>query len=60
MSTEDEQIQGTLYLQRMGQYYKLGNKHGTMPQLCTRNQFAVRLLSLMPLDEMVHVEKSLR
>uniref|UniRef100_A0A2S2NJR4 KRAB-A domain-containing protein 2 n=1 Tax=Schizaphis graminum TaxID=13262 RepID=A0A2S2NJR4_SCHGA len=43
-----------------GQYYKLGNKYGTLPQLYTRNQFSVCPLALIPLDEVVHVEKSLR
>ncbi|KAF0770056.1 Uncharacterized protein FWK35_00012581 [Aphis craccivora] len=43
-----------------GQYYKLGNKYSTMPQLCTRKEFGVCLLSLMPLDEVVHIEKSSR
>ncbi|CAI6352153.1 unnamed protein product [Macrosiphum euphorbiae] len=43
-----------------GQYYKLGNKYVTLPQLYTRNQFGVCPVSLIPLDEVVHVEKSLR
>jgi len=43
-----------------GQYYNLGNKYGTLSQLYTRNQFGVCPLFLIPLDEVVHVEKSLR
>jgi len=43
-----------------GQYFKLSNKYGTLPQLYTKNQFGVRPLNLKPLDEIVHVEKSLR
>ncbi|CAI6351311.1 unnamed protein product [Macrosiphum euphorbiae] len=43
-----------------GQYYKIGNKYNTLKQLNTRNQFGVCPLSLIPLDEVVHVEKSLR
>ena len=43
-----------------GQYYKLGNKYGTLPQLYTRNQFGVCPVSLIPLDEVVHVVKLLR
>ncbi|XP_025204536.1 dehydrogenase/reductase SDR family member 11-like isoform X2 [Melanaphis sacchari] len=42
------------------QYYKLGNKYGTLPQLYTRNQFGVCPISLIPLDEVVPIEKSLR
>jgi len=40
-----------------GQYYKLGNKYGTLPQLNTINQFGVFLLSLIPINEVVHVKK---
>jgi hypothetical protein len=42
------------------QYYKLGNKYGTSPHLYTRNQFGICLLPLIPLDEMVHKEITLR
>ncbi|KAF0770869.1 Uncharacterized protein FWK35_00004831 [Aphis craccivora] len=48
MSAEDEQTQETLYI------------YSTLPQLYTRNQISVSLLSLIPLGEVVHVEKSLK
>ncbi|KAF0760901.1 Uncharacterized protein FWK35_00011276 [Aphis craccivora] len=35
------------------QYYKLGNKYDTLPQLYTINQFGVYLLSLIQLDEVL-------
>jgi len=38
----------------------MGNKYGTLPQLYTRNQFDVCLLSLILLDELVHSDKSLK
>jgi hypothetical protein len=43
-----------------GQYYKLGNKNDTLLQLCTRNRFGVCPLLLIPLDDVVHVQKLLR
>lgn len=43
-----------------GQYYKLGNKHGTLQQLYTRNQFSVCPIPIVHLDEVLDVYKSLR
>lgn len=44
----------------MDNYYKLGNKHGTLPRFYTKNQFDVCPLPLISLDEMICVPKSLR
>lgn len=43
-----------------GQYYNLGNKNSIFLQLCTRKQLDVHPLSLIPLYEVLRVEKSLR
>jgi len=43
-----------LTIEDNGQYYKLANKYGALPQLYTRNQFSVCLVSLVPLNEVVH------
>jgi len=40
--------------------YKLGKEYNTLPQLYIRNQFGVYSLSLILLDEVVYIEKSLR
>lgn len=43
-----------------GQYYKLSNKYSTRPQLNSKKQSSAYPLTLMPLNEIVHVSKLLR